>query len=747
MIKLFSEKVNPTYTSSDRNILYVKDFKEVFFDIFEFEINENNYIAEKVSTYNNNPVVNIPITENDISYNVPFVLKRGEFKIMYNDKTLDNSKSRGMVVEKQESIDNTPPVDNILPADTITENNSIVNANVSLDVIANILQQKKDELVQEIGYESDKKISESYLEKEKELAALVNKVELSNKTTRDGLEQVREKLVEEFNIATVDAKSALTDLNIKSEEYLIEYIKGIVSEKAESLQDSILDSKKQIDTHVDKEINSLAKELTRVVENNHGQLSTTIASSLDKELEKLVKKVDIAIDKKNVILNETIKAELQSYESELLSVQQSTVELNDVINKTSSKALSRIGNVKKDLSADVTGIQKDVTSIQEDVDSLEKQLNDKLVQAENNIREYYDGKLKIVESTIFKTAEDSNALRNLLNESKNTILTDVKQIKSTVPEMVSADNGAVNIKRDLEKTITRRFNDEIASIKRLIELSSGGGSVAMQFADGGTMNGNLTIAGTISAREYLGIPSGGGGGAFTAGASTVITPTSAVTLGLASGDEAALTLDYTTNKLAGNDTGLLINQTDTLSNGTSKLLDLQVGGVSKFSVDDTGGLSFPGSSTYQQVIKFSNTYPGYLRADGAASVKSITNEIGGNFLLNSTGLKLGGSAVLSFTQNSAISYAADLELHRDAPNTLGQRNGVNAQTYNLYNTYTDASNYERLAIRWSSNDCLIQTQQAGTGASRQMHFAAAQFRFTAPAGVNLQTNTNLCRGW
>tara|TARA_R110000796_G_scaffold20781_6_gene61694 strand:- start:1682 stop:1972 length:291 start_codon:yes stop_codon:yes gene_type:complete len=90
MLKLFSEKVNPTYTSSDRNILYVKDFEEVFFDIFEFDINGNNYIAEKVSTYNNNPIVNIPITENNISYNVPFVLKRGKFRIMYNDQTLDS---------------------------------------------------------------------------------------------------------------------------------------------------------------------------------------------------------------------------------------------------------------------------------------------------------------------------------------------------------------------------------------------------------------------------------------------------------------------------------------------------------------------------------------------------------------------------------------------------------------------------------------------------------------------------------
>jgi len=63
------------------------------------------------------------------------------------------------------------------------------------------------------------------------------------------------------------------------------------------------------------------------------------------------------------------------------------------------------------------------------------------------------------------------------------------------------------------------------------------------------------------------------------------------TLDNATGDESAFTLNYTTNKAtSGGDTGLLINQTDTLSPGISYLIDAQVGGVSKFSVDNGGGV-------------------------------------------------------------------------------------------------------------------------------------------------------------
>lgn len=46
--------------------------------------------------------------------------------------------------------------------------------------------------------------------------------------------------------------------------------------------------------------------------------------------------------------------------------------------------------------------------------------------------------------------------------------------------------------------------------------------------------------------------------------------------------------------------------------------------------------------------------------------------------------------------SGVIGSTPDLILLRDAANTLAQRNGTNAQTFNLYGTYIDASNYQRL---------------------------------------------------
>ncbi len=70
--------------------------------------------------------------------------------------------------------------------------------------------------------------------------------------------------------------------------------------------------------------------------------------------------------------------------------------------------------------------------------------------------------------------------------------------------------------------------------------------------------------------------------------------------------------------------------------------------------------------------------------------------------VNSTQLILGNDAVLL----------------RDAAYTVGQRNGANAQTYNLYGTYTDASNYRRLRETMTTGGAVtIASEGLGTGAT------------------------------
>ena len=140
-----------------------------------------------------------------------------------------------------------------------------------------------------------------------------------------------------------------------------------------------------------------------------------------------------------------------------------------------------------------------------------------------------------------------------------------------------------------------------------------------------------------------------------------------------------LDLSQTWNNAGVTFTGLKFNVTDTASASGSLLMDLQVGGTSKFSVNKFG-----------RVIIGDD-----LHANSAVSVT------------NNAGLfKLGASS--------------DVVLARDAANTLALRNGTSAQAFNVYNTYTDASNYERGVCGWGSNLFVLGTEKAGTGIARAL---------------------------
>lgn len=59
----------------------------------------------------------------------------------------------------------------------------------------------------------------------------------------------------------------------------------------------------------------------------------------------------------------------------------------------------------------------------------------------------------------------------------------------------------------------------------------------------------------------------------------------------------------------------------------------------------------------------------------------------------------------------------DTRLYRDGAGILAQRVVGTAQTYRLYNTYTDASNYERLSLSGVARSSVdIKAETAGTGA-------------------------------
>jgi hypothetical protein len=160
-------------------------------------------------------------------------------------------------------------------------------------------------------------------------------------------------------------------------------------------------------------------------------------------------------------------------------------------------------------------------------------------------------------------------------------------------------------------------------------------------------------------------------------------------------------------------TALKLNVTDTASDASSLLMDLQVGGSRKFGIYKNG------------TIQLNDTYSnGGHRIVSDNTGFAFTNAyqakfgISGGFNFFWTYLKLGFTP--TNTSLATAGNATDLILERDAADTLAQRRSTNPQTFRIYNTYTDASNYERASLKWDSNLFKIGTESLGTGTARDV---------------------------
>ncbi len=113
----------------------------------------------------------------------------------------------------------------------------------------------------------------------------------------------------------------------------------------------------------------------------------------------------------------------------------------------------------------------------------------------------------------------------------------------------------------------------------------------------------------------------------------------------------------------------------------------------------------------------SNTdYGVFLRASG------VSYAIGGaeRFRMTDAVFIMGNGVEFGWVSSSQTTVAKDLSISRDAADAWAQRRGTNPQIFRLYNTFTNASNYERLEMFASATETTIRQIEAGTGTPRPL---------------------------
>lgn len=133
-------------------------------------------------------------------------------------------------------------------------------------------------------------------------------------------------------------------------------------------------------------------------------------------------------------------------------------------------------------------------------------------------------------------------------------------------------------------------------------------------------------------------------------------------------------------------------------------------------VQDAGNVS----ATLNQVLALG----GDLVGPAASTDNALARFDGttGKLLQDSSTATLSDTGALTLSDSLTLT---DATLNRDAAHVLAQRNGTNAQAFRLYNTYTDASNYERGFLQFTSNYLELGAEAAGTGTARVLHLKGA----------------------
>jgi hypothetical protein len=153
-------------------------------------------------------------------------------------------------------------------------------------------------------------------------------------------------------------------------------------------------------------------------------------------------------------------------------------------------------------------------------------------------------------------------------------------------------------------------------------------------------------------------------------------------------------------------TGLGINAP---SGFAGNLLDLQTNGTSRVSFQEgtNPGASIFGWTFIRVGAEYRIPHSVDLRTNSALGISFGSNT--GN-----TSARIfhdpanGGYLALGVTTLNAYLYSDDAGI-------FAQRNGTNAQTYRLYNTFTSATNFERLNFRWTTNEAIIDTEAGSDG--------------------------------
>lgn len=467
-IKVVLDKRIPINLIQDvngQNVIFCKSFRDELFETGNFSTKDKDFVHKYVTENNKKYIITDVTTSDGQTY------KNVKFQVILNEKgetpfSTFNPKGETSVAdsfklpEKKQLIVETNKAQ-VKPAKPLDVSESINKIKQDQEYI-----RKAKQLEQSLIEEKARLVKErKELEEQKQIVK-------NERIIEEKINDYKQSLLQEFLNVSEKQENTIKEklsINLKNFENELDEQKQIHGKDIKIvLEDLNRNNVEKLKSFLEKRIDEQKSELISLLENKGDDFVSKIVDKSD-ELKKL-------FDEKFVV-------DLQQYKEKLIQELNSINE--NLVKEYLEKKKTDVGDyINTFISKERSTLQKDFSKNIEDL----KNLLEKTVNEFNERTPSLDEKIKLVQEKLDQLPKEGQ----MLIEAKDDIISLSKKYTDSQVKRVSED--------------TKSY------AKRILDLGGGGGSVATQYANGGTMNGNLNVNGNILSGgvDLLNIFSGGG---------------------------------------------------------------------------------------------------------------------------------------------------------------------------------------------------------------------------------------------
>ena len=325
-------------------------------------------------------------------------------------------------------------------------------------------------------------------------------------------EQQKQLIEQSINEAVVSIQGQFDDQQINVGKYL-ETLSSANLEEVKKYQDNqVNEIKSSINSLLAERLEQASVENDKLLLERATELEAIFTEKIITELEEHKRNIGSEIDTitKSLDVIVTEKITLNNDNVDVLLVNRAGI-LQD---QFSEKVATDLAEYKNNLSREFKTSSTETASriFNEKTAELNKAVTVLLDEHKQNLNNTITDKLNTVGHSIdkFKSEVDGK-----LPELNTTIKDINKRIQSLVTEKKNVQLLVDDARKYTDTKVAKVSEEVMSYARRILDLGGGGGSNAVQYANGGTMNGNLNVTGQYLSGgvSLFNILSGSGGGA------------------------------------------------------------------------------------------------------------------------------------------------------------------------------------------------------------------------------------------